>query len=71
MPIPAWDENNRTHQRLSTMCEIAEKTIKGMDIPPGQIAASKRIREQLSEDGTFEKIDKLVQKILPDHVLSH
>ena len=68
VPIPAWDEANSIHQELSLLSEIAEESVKEMDLPPGQVAASKRIRKKLSEDGTFGEIDALVKEILPKHV---
>ena len=68
VPIPAWDEANSIHQDLSLLSEIAEESVKEMDLPTGQIAASKRIRKKLSEDGTLGEIDALVKEILPKHV---
>ena len=38
-----------------------------MDLPAGQVAASRRIREHLADDGIFAKIDELVRDILPNH----
>ena len=38
------------------------------ELPARQIAASRRVREQLTEDGTFKEIDTLVRVILPEHV---
>ena len=68
VPIPAWDAANSIHQEITLLCEIAEESVKEMDIPPGQVAASRRIREKLSAEGTFGEIDSLVKKILPKHV---
>ena len=67
VPIPAWDAGNRAHQRLATLALRAERTVGAMDLPAGQVAASRRIRAQLAEDGTFAKIDALVRDILPNH----
>ena len=68
VPIPAWDEENSTHRKLSKWGKKAEKTIKKMNLLVDQKAASNRIRKQLAEDGTFEEINKLVQEILPNHI---
>ena len=67
VPIPAWDAGNRAHQRLAALASRAERTVGAMDLPAGQVAASRRIRAQLAEDGTFAKIDALVRDILPNH----
>ena len=68
VPIPAWDEGNGVHQDLAALAELAEETVEKMDLPAGQVAASRRIREQLTEDGTFGEIDSLVGRLLPKHV---
>ena len=67
VPIPAWDAGNRAHERLSALASRAERTVGAMDLPAGQVAASRRIRDQLAEDGTFAEIDELVRDILPNH----
>ena len=46
----------------------AERTVRTMDLPVGQVSASRRIREQLVADGTMAEIDVLVREILPNHV---
>lgn len=68
IPIPQWDKKNDVHKELSSLGETAEKIVREMELPTGQIAASKRIRKQLSEDGTFDEIDAQVKQILPRHV---
>ena len=68
VPIAAWDEGNSTHQALATLARHAEETVMTMDLPDGQVAASRRIRERLTENGIFGKIDSLVRQILPKHV---
>lgn len=68
VPIAAWDEGNSVHQDLATLARHAEETVQTMDLPDGQVAASRRIRERLTENGIFEEIDSLVRKILPNHV---
>ena len=70
VPIPAWDETNNIHQKLSCLSETAEGSVKEMVLPQGQVAASRRIREKLSMEGTFGEIDALVKEILPNHVSS-
>ena len=67
VPIPAWDAGNRSHQRLAALASQAERAVGAMDLPAGQVAASRRIRAHLAEDGTFAKIDALVRDILPNH----
>jgi len=67
MPIPAWDAGDRTHRRLAALALRAERTIGAMDLPAGQVAASRRIRTRLAEDGTFAELDALVREILPNH----
>ena len=67
VPIPAWDAGNRAHQQLSALTSRAERTVGTMDLPAGQVAASRRIREQLVADGILAEIDELVRDILPDH----
>lgn len=67
VPVPAWDEGNGIHRDLAVLAELAEETVAAMDLPAGQVAASKRIRERLKDDGTFAEIDSLVRRILPDH----
>ena len=56
------------HREFATLAERAERIIEGMDFPNGQIAASKRIREQLKADDISVKIDALARKILPYHI---
>ena len=68
VPVPMYDEGSDVHQALSDWGKVAEKTVKDMDLPTGQIAASNRIRKRLAEDGTFSEINKLVKEILPHHV---
>lgn len=68
VPIPAWDEGNSIHRDLAALAELAEETVAAMDLPGGQVAASKRIRERLAEDGTSAEIDSLVRVILPKHI---
>ena len=68
VPIPTYDEGSNVHRELSDYGEIAEKTVKDMNLPTGQRKASNRIRERLSEDGTFSEINRLVKEILPLHV---
>ncbi|MCY3877620.1 MAG: hypothetical protein OXF74_00385 [Rhodobacteraceae bacterium] len=70
VPVPKWHAKNSIHQDLATLSERAEETVAVMDLPTGQIAASNRIRKQLTEDGTFAKIDSLVGLLLPKHVSS-
>ena len=67
VPIPAWDKRNGIHQDLAASARQAEKTVAGMELPRGQVEASRRVRERLKGDGTFTKIDSLVKRILPDH----
>ena len=67
IPIPAWDAGNGAHQRLAALSSRAERTVGAMDLPTGQVAASRRIRAYLSEDGTLAEIDALVRDILPNH----
>ena len=68
VPIPTYDEGSNVHRELSEWGQIAEKTVKDMNLPTGQRAASNRIRKRLYEDGTFSEINKLVKEILPHHV---
>ena len=67
VPIPTWDAGNRAHRQLAALASRAERTVEAMDLPAGQVAASRRIRAQLAADGTFAEIDALVREILPDH----
>ena len=67
LPIPAWDADNGAHQELAAFASRAERTVRDMDLPTGQVAASRRIRRQLADDGTFAEIDALVRIILPHH----
>ena len=68
VPIAAWDEGNSIHQDLAVLAQLAEETVVTMDLPGGQVAASRRIRERLTENGILGKIDSLVRRILPKHV---
>lgn len=68
VPVPSWDRKNSRHQDLSVLAEIAEDTIGKMDLPIGQVAASRRIRERLTEEDILSEIDSIVEYILPDHV---
>ena len=68
VPIAAWDEGNRIHQDLATLAHLAKETVMTMNLPGGQIAASRRIRERLTENGIFGEIDSLVRQILPKHM---
>ena len=67
VPIPAWDAGNQAHQQLVALASRAERTVGTMDLPTGQVAASRRIRAQLVADGTLAQIDALVRDILPNH----
>ena len=67
VPIPTYDAGNRAHRQLAALASRAERTVAAMDLPAGQVAASRRIRAQLSEDRTFAEIDALVSDILPKH----
>ena len=68
VPIPTYDEGSDIHRELSEWGEKAERTVKSMNLPTGQRAASNRIRKRLAEDGAFSEINKLVNEILPHHV---
>ena len=72
VPIPRYDGANDLHRRLARLCERAEEIAEDWlrDAPGrhGQVGASKRIRERLTEERVFDRIDELVRKILPDHV---
>ena len=68
VPVPAWSADDRTHRQLSELALSAEGTVKTMNLPAGQVAASRRIREQLLADGILAEIDALVKDILPGHV---
>ncbi|MCY4160254.1 MAG: hypothetical protein OXE77_00125 [Flavobacteriaceae bacterium] len=69
IPIPSFCHKNGVHKKLASMTKLAGQSIAEMkNIPHGQVAASKRIRERLTENGIFDKIDSLVKRILPDHV---
>ena len=67
VPIPAWDAGNRAHQQLAALASRAERTVGTMELPAGQVAASRRIRAPLVADGTLAEIDALVRDILPNH----
>ena len=67
VPIPAWDAGKDAHRQLAALASRAERAVGTMDLPAGQVAASRRIRAQLAEDGTLAEIDALVRNILPDH----
>ena len=67
VPVPAWNAGNRTHQQLAELASQAEESVRNMTLPDNQIAASRRIREQLAQNGLFAKINTLAGKILPDH----
>ncbi len=67
VPIPAWKAGDGAHQRLAALAARAEKIVGAMDLPAGQVAASRRVRARLAEDGTLTEIDALVRAILPDH----
>ena len=69
VPIPAWDAGNRAHRKLAALALRAERMVGRMDLPAGQVAASRRIRAQLAEDGTLAEIDTLVREILPNHAI--
>ena len=69
VPIPAWDPGNRVHRQLAALASRAERSVGTMDLPIGQVAASRRIRKKLTEDGTFAEIDSLVRDVLPNHAI--
>ena len=69
VPIPAWDAGNRAHRQLAALTSRAERTVETMDLPAGQVAASRRIREQLVANGILTEIDALVRDILPNHAI--
>ncbi len=68
VPVPAWDADDPAHQRLAGLASRAEGIVAEMALPTGQVAASRRIRERLAEEGVFGEVDALVREILPDHV---
>ena len=68
VPVPAWDAGNRAHRQLAALASRAERTVGMMDLPAGQVAASRRIRAQLVANGILTEIDALVRDILPNHV---
>ncbi|MCY4324743.1 MAG: hypothetical protein OXC81_01805, partial [Betaproteobacteria bacterium] len=67
VPVPAWQPANQTHRQLAQLAAQAESAVATMQLPAGQIAASKRIREKLAGNGIFAQIDSLARIILPDH----
>ena len=67
VPVPAWQPANQTHRQLAQLAAQAESAVATMQLPAGQIAASKRIREKLAGKGIFAQIDSLARIILPDH----
>ena len=70
VPVPNYDKNNKNHRALAGLARRAEKAVEEMELPDGQIAASKKIREQLDKNGISVKIDALVREILPHHTKS-
>ena len=72
-PFPRYDPDNGVHCRLAHLCEEAEQIAgdwlreEAEERPYGQVAASKRIRAQLREEGVLDRIDDAVRAILPDH----
>ena len=68
VPIPAWDKRNGIHGDLAASARLAEKTVAEMELPRGQVEASRRVRERLAENGVFGRIDSSVRQILPNHV---
>ena len=73
VPIPQFNPANATHRELAALANQAEDTVRTMvaeagdNWPKGQVAASKRIRQQLEVNGIAGEIDAQVAKILPDH----
>ena len=75
IPIPRFDPSDGLHRRLARLCEQAEEIVEDWirGTPPGrygQVAASKRIRERLVEEGVFEQIDSAVRELLPEQAES-
>ena len=69
VPIPAYDPTNPAHIRLATLAAQAERAVTKLGIltETGQMAASKKIREHLTETGVLPQIDQQVKLILPNH----
>ena len=67
VPIPAWNPEDGNHRQLAKLASMAERCVRKMTLPAGQVAASKRIRQQLEENGILAEIDQLARVILPDH----
>ena len=71
IPIPRYDRTDPTHRRLATLCKRAERAaaswISSAPIPHGQVAASTRIRQLLTEAQIHFSIDEAARHLLPDH----
>ena len=70
VPIPKYDPNSSSHQKLASLCLEAERVAKvflrssaarGL----GQPASSKLIRAEIVENGLMAEIDNQAQKIIP------
>ena len=68
VPIPRYDASDPNHRKLAKLAQQAEKIAEAMELPSGQVAASRRIRERLASDGITSEIDKLARSLLPDQV---
>ena len=68
VPIPRYDAADPNHRKLAKLAQQAEKIAEAMELPSGQVAASRRIRERLASDGITSEIDKLARSLLPDHI---
>ena len=67
VPVPAWDAENEAHAGLAALALRAERTVARMELPDGQVAASRRIRDLLAARGVLAAIDGIVREIGPDH----
>ncbi len=72
IPIPRYDPANASHWRLVALCKHAERAAASWTASAtaahGQVAASKRIRELLTDTGILRLIDSAARALLPEHV---
>ena len=69
VPIPRFEPENRSHLGLATLtdeCERLASNICSDHSDTGQIKLSNIIREQLTGHGLLNRIDLLVQQLLPE-----
>ena len=72
LPFPRFDSSDKLHRALSEAAVHAERVASAVQLSEGMhfVAARKKIRAALDEDGISQKIDGLVAKLLENQTVA-